>query len=363
MDKILLLGAYGQSNLGDELLLKTFLDLFKGYKVVVNSTNPEQTTRKFKIDSFNTYKEPIKLLKNLLTCRIVAIGGGSQFKELPAVFGRNKLSILISLFVITFIAKIFFKKVYFLNVGAGPLKSSGSKLLTKVISFISNKVIVRDTQSYELMKSIIGTKKLVLAADALFYGKINKIIPKKKIQKVVMVPNFHTSKEELIEVEKKIYSKLVKYFEQNKIDYTFVPFQIGFTDHDDLVASKAILESADVFDDERITIVNKDEEIFQVMSEADLVIGVRLHSLIISSLCSAIPIGISYDPKVKGFMQDIGMGEFCFDLEEEIKLSSIISKLEYIEKNYEKLQTSIYSSILKMRESNYSALKKANLKV
>jgi hypothetical protein len=85
--KILFLGTHGQFNIGDELLLETFLSqLGPEHDFAVNSYDPAFTQQamrpKFKVESFHTTRELPRFLKYLITSDLLFFGGGSIIKEL-----------------------------------------------------------------------------------------------------------------------------------------------------------------------------------------------------------------------------------------------------------------------------------------
>ena len=85
--KILILGAYGQSNIGDDMMLDVVLSFLRsnGFgNIVVNSSNPEDTRNMFDVVSFHTSikKNILKALYHFLTAKIIIYGGGSLLVEL-----------------------------------------------------------------------------------------------------------------------------------------------------------------------------------------------------------------------------------------------------------------------------------------
>jgi len=341
---MLLLGAYGQSNLGDELLLSTFIQKFsKDFDLVVNSTNPLETREKFKVKTFDTNKSKVELLKALMKAKYVCFGGGSQFKTLPDVFKRKPESLLINIFLVSLMAKLLFKKLYFISVGAGPLDTSLSKFMTKLIVLLSDAVLIRDTQSFELMQSVSNSKKIILSSDGLYFAKeridtfaSNSIDTKLNNRTVVISPNLNLKDESLIGTEVDVLAEVCDFLVKEGYSLKFIPFQIGFSEIDDLKASKMIVERMTVkLDYNPIAILEQEEEIYPILNAATLVLGVRLHSVIIGTLCKTPAIAVSYDPKVKGYMIDLGLNDLCFDIKPDLKAEDIIESFKTIIRSYQ----------------------------
>ena len=57
------------------------------------------------------------------------------------------------------------------------------------------------------------------------------------------------------------------------------------------------------------------EELIGMLGSMELVVGMRLHSLIFATAGGAPVVGISYDVKVDSFIKDIG-SEFCIPMDE-----------------------------------------------
>jgi polysaccharide pyruvyl transferase CsaB len=349
---ILLLGAYGQNNLGDELLLYSFLNYIdtKGYNVICNSTNPEETGKKFGIKSFHT-SDIKSLLKYLFKSKYVVFGGGSQFKTLPAVFQRRKESVLINILIVTIAARLLFKKTYFISVGAGPLDTKFSRFLTKIIIVFSNKILLRDESSFELMKSVSNSKKLVSSGDGLYLSKnlIDEIIDtqsKKSVEKsVVISPNLHTKEENLAEVEIKALSEVANQLAKNGYKINLIPFQKGFTHVDDFVACERILENIEDKSKAEIVELKDEKDIFALMQKQKIIIGVRLHSIIIGSLCRVPVIAVCYDPKVAGYMKDMRLSKYAFDLNKDLNSKNILNAVNQIENDYETARKEVKDGI------------------
>jgi polysaccharide pyruvyl transferase WcaK-like protein len=332
----------------------TFLGIFSKYKVVCNSSNPSETSKKFGIECFNTDKSKISIFAHIIRSKYIIVGGGSQLKTLPKIFGRNPNSLLINILIITVISRILFKKVYFISIGAGPLESKLSKLLTRLIIIFTNGILLRDSISYELISSISKSKKIAKSSDGLYYMKKQidesllglSVSEKQNNKSVLICPNLHTHEPKLATVEIETLSKVCDYLNENGYKISFIPFQIGFTKTDDLFASKEIIKNmSNKLNYNPIIIINNDTDIFKIIEKQTFVIGVRLHSIIIGSLCNTPSIAISYDPKVSGYMKDTGLERYCLELNGDLTAKSVIDSASHLLNNYEKVNIELKDSI------------------
>ena len=172
---ILFLGTHGQHNIGDELLLETFLaQLGEQHSYMINSYDPEfthaQLAGKYDVDVFHTTTEKMQLPKRIWQADLLFFGGGSVLKELYASVGRNRYSTLLMVLLIVLFARVIARKpIIMSNIGVGPVHSRFGLLLVKLILGQVTYVSVRDQRSYDTCRQVgISTRKLVLVPDAVF---------------------------------------------------------------------------------------------------------------------------------------------------------------------------------------------------
>jgi polysaccharide pyruvyl transferase WcaK-like protein len=101
--RIMLLGSYGQTNLGDDLLLRNYLQYFSALgcrdplvsvsraDLVPASVRREHTAATF----FELYQTSVlRLLKMVLAVDAIVYGGGSVYKELYASTRRGRYRVI-----------------------------------------------------------------------------------------------------------------------------------------------------------------------------------------------------------------------------------------------------------------------------
>ena len=66
-----------------------------------------------------------------------------------------------------------------------------------------------------------------------------------------------------------------------------------------------------------------------VLAQCDLVLGMRLHSLILAAIVGTPVIGLIYDPKVKILMSQLGMAQFGIELD-KASCDYVSSKIEEV---------------------------------
>ena len=149
----------------------------------------------------------------------------------------------------------------------------------------------------------------------------------------------------------KIPAIIDKIIRDNRLEVMLVPFQSK--GEEDISLMNKILDQC--IEKNHISIYKGTDTLSQ-LSGAKLVIGMRLHSMIFGAITATPIIGINYSDKVRNFMSDIGMKEYCINSDELEKLPGIvekairkspITKADLSEKTKE-LRRLLYSSSLKL---------------
>lgn len=306
MKKVVISGYYGFDNIGDDAMVETFSELLKqkDAEVTILSKNPEKTKKQFNINAINR-SNPIKIISVIKNSNILISGGGTLLQDITTVF-----SIWYYLFIIL-VGIILRKETYVLFQGIGPINNKFNIWLTKKILSKVNYIILRDNKAFEEMKKLdMDTSKAIVATDLIFGLKIPE--EDENIQLIKKYIQSYSSEKKYIGVSLRPWKNirnevnfarvLDKIAEKYNAEIVFIPFHKS----KDYAFSIKVIEKMNC----KNHLIYGDflpSQIAGLMSLMDLNIGVRLHSLIFSTLASVPSIGISYDPKIDGFLQDLGM--------------------------------------------------------
>jgi len=344
---IVICGYFGFNNAGDELILKTLSELlktkfnnFNEKNITVLSNNPEQTSREYKVNSIKRWNLFV-IIFTILNTDIVIFTAG-LFQDITSIISLYYYLGLIIL------SKLLNKKVILLGVDFGPIKYKFDKLVLKSILKFVDRIYVRTEGSYNFLKTnrFLNNTNLKynirLGSDILFSKNIEyKPELKTELANIYLIlrrpdkKNYISNYFNIIE----LCEQLIK---ESNIKLVFVPFHI----EEDMYFILEIVEKLP----NSVTIMrwNKADNLFNIISNADLLISQRLHGLIIGTLLFKPILGISYDPKLKYFMDEIGLGNYVlpsfssnkivFDMIKEIwaEREHIIYK---IKQNLPKLQS------------------------
>lgn len=323
---VLFLGTHGQRNIGDELLLTTFLDqLGTGHRYRVNSYDPAGTGEvlgsRFEAETFHTTDDRGALLGHLRRCDVVVFGGGSIVKELGSTTGRNRHSTLLMLLaLVTAVRWIFRKPMLMSNVGVGPITTRTGRLLAGLILRQVTLVSVRDQASHDLAARLgCSDAKLRLVPDAVWANErrafaAGQARPLTSTLRVGLNLNRDIAvPERWDEFVGELRQAVEALASTREIELVGIPMQTGFKRDDDREMLEAFFASVPSVPS---TIVEADDhlDIAHAVVGCDVVAAERLHCLVIATILGRPAVALSYDPKVDELIEQLGLGNRSVDV-------------------------------------------------
>jgi len=322
---VLLLGSYGQTNLGDDILMWNYLNLLhdRGFKQIYVNANtaqniPEIIKQKFpnlhiKITYGTSISDWINIFKKV---SFVVYGGGTIYKELYSSTGRGRYSVIIRIMMFNILAKMFGAKIYNLNIGIGVLKTGLGRAITLMALKQAALTFFRDSESYLVAKDSLGlpVQKIRLSTDGLFLSDVwqktwhesSLKLPSGKFKKVVGInllsdiPDW-VNREVYIMAARQFVAKLLQ--DNNLV--LLLPFQHDFNPNNDYEFMKR--EIAAHFSDSRnLLLVDcmPIDEVVSVFKKLDIFVGMRFHSLLLATVATVPFVGIAYDTKCSRFLKE-----------------------------------------------------------
>ncbi|MDI6600326.1 MAG: polysaccharide pyruvyl transferase CsaB [Thermoanaerobacteraceae bacterium] len=300
---MLISGYYGFDNLGDEAVLlsivKTLRSLDGTLEITVLSARPEVTAERYGVRAVNR-TDFFAVLRSIFKCDMLISGGGSLFQD---VTSRTSLLYYLS---IVFLGILFRKKVMVYGQGLGPLINNTDRKITSFILRRVDMITLRDNSSFELLKELGIEKNVHITADPVFTLEPSPDVRIKELLKsegvysdYILVAPRDWYNNELFRVE--MAKALDQIYLKTGAEIVFCPFH-----ESDIEESRSI---ADFMKCPHYILpkVYNPEDMLGIISLSQMVIGVRLHSLIFGALAGRPIAGISYDPKINGFLKDIGV--------------------------------------------------------
>lgn len=312
MNKILISGYYGFNNLGDEAILETIIGRIRhtvdAVDISVLSATPERTEKNYKVKAYNR-KRISSVLKALWNCDVLISGGGSLLQDVT-----SKLSIKYYLAIIL-LAKLMGKKVMVYSQGIGPIRKERNRFITRIILNHVDCITVREEKSKTDLRELGLTEKMIgVTADPVIdlspadQEKGLTLLKKSsgKWQEGKITVGFALrSKDFQTEAD---YEHLKATIDELLPHYqlAFIPFHYN----EDLQVLKRLQSD---YGEQLIIVTERfgTSEILGIIGCFDVLVGVRLHSLIFAAVQNVLPIGVSYDPKIDYFMETLGMNTLC----------------------------------------------------
>ncbi len=304
--KIALSGYYGFDNAGDEALLlaisSSIKNLVPDCEFVVFSGNPAKTMQLHRMKAVYNMN-PFSVARQLLTCDLLISGGGSIFQD---VTSSRSLLYYIS---VVLLARMLGKPVVFYAQGVGPIRRPFNRwLLGRVANHVSL-ITLRDQASREFMLKL-GVRKppLQVTADPVFALQTEDNTIEEILQRF---PYLASGKARRLGVSVRPWPALQGYqqnlaavldhFKRAGFEIIFVPMDHHVDINESELVSSYMQEESYLIKDELTTAQH-----LALISQLDLMVGMRLHALIFAASCGVAFTGISYDPKIDAFLDLFG---------------------------------------------------------
>ncbi|MDD2573512.1 MAG: polysaccharide pyruvyl transferase CsaB [Bacillota bacterium] len=348
MHKILVSGYYGFGNIGDESILSALVENLRhagsDIEITVLSANPSFTESRHEVGAVDR-KNFFEIYMAIKNCDLFISGGGGLLQDVT-----SEKSIRYYLGLI-YIATRLNKKVMMYGQGIGPITKRANRALTKSILNRVNAITVRDEQSVEDLKSMgVSRPPIYMTSDPVVTLKPPGtsggmgIIDSLGIQKDCPVVGFSVrdwkDAEGFYEIMARTADNLI---EELGFQVVFVPFHYG-EDNKCIMKIKSIMKN-DVYSvDGR----HSPGEVLDLIGRMDLTVGVRLHSLIFSAIQGVPLVGISYDPKIDGFLSRLGMR--AVGSVSDLDLSDLLVEIQRVWSEREKVRVQILAKMEEMKE-------------
>ncbi|WP_017726208.1 polysaccharide pyruvyl transferase family protein [Halalkalibacterium ligniniphilum] len=353
--KVGIIGNYGHNNNGDEAILTGILHQLtehlgvKEEDIVIFSNNPENTMERYNIRSVPLLHKKGNILKSgLVTVKesypvmkeldLLLIGGGGLLMDmykrdapLYSVLGQTGMKAGCQVVVY--------------GVGAGPIRTKAGAFFIKKLVNGAASVSVRDKDSQALLESLGVKTPVSVIGDPAFSVPADKTHqPSEAIKRigVTAVPYFSQHYWPTADLKKYedyvggMAAQLDRLIEEKNIELTFYSTKYP----EDVAVTQDIVEKMD--GKACVTLLEDNlhpRDIVRVSAEQDLIIGTRLHSLILSVVAETPVIGIGYHHKVLDFMKVIGMPSLGVEIGQVTPESSaIVDVYHAVEENWASVQ-------------------------
>jgi polysaccharide pyruvyl transferase CsaB len=302
---IVIAGYYGFENAGDELILSALTggikEINKTIKMTVLSATPKKTELFYDVKAVNRWN-PLKVLKAIAGADLLVFGGGGLLQDITSTAS------ILYYYSLIVIAEIFNKKVFMLAQGIGPIvKKSNKRRARRILSWV-DRITVRDEESAQILQQYkIKGLNLTTTADLVLSLKARKEIYKGRKKQTFVAGLVLRERENYKNLENKIENVCRLLRDGYDTEFVVIPFH----KKNDMEVSKRMaktLGNCEVYK------WRKADEIFNIYNRVEIVIGMRLHSLILACIFDKPFVAIQFennvpdfDPKIVNFIKSLGL--------------------------------------------------------
>lgn len=306
---VVLCGAYGRGNAGDEAILKAILtelrSLDPDLPICVMTRRPQQTRLSYRTEAVYLF-DVLSYRKKMASCKLYINGGGSLIQN---VTSRRSLWFYLNTLKT---ARKLGCKVMMYGCGIGPVNYKFDRRYAgRIINENVDAITLRDQHSINELSSLgVTVPHITLAADPTV--SLPSVSPEHAIEMLRSAglkpdeqhylgitvrpwPSFESKTHIIAEAAEYVYHT-----------YGLIPVFIPIESHRDVSAA---MQVAAHLKDVPYTILSDcahAEQSIALFSQMDVVMSMRLHALVFSAAHGVPLVGIVYDPKVSSFLEFVG---------------------------------------------------------
>lgn len=292
----LISGYYGFHNNGDDALLSAMLQALRekepSARITVLSAAPKETKEIYGVRSVYRYN-PISLIREMRRCRVFISGGGSLIQDVTSTKSAFYYLMLLRM------ASMFGKKIMLYANGIGPLRRERNRRMAAKILNRADIITLREEDSLaELEKLGVTRPERLVTADPAFALPVEEKRAEAVPYAIYSLRSWQAAKADFAEV---IAAEAQRLYKEKGWMPVFLPMQY----QRDLPITKAVAERLSI----PYRILPEEEPnatLLGIIAGAELVVAMRLHTLIYAARSGVRSVALIYDPKVRSFMESIG---------------------------------------------------------
>ncbi|MBM7624158.1 polysaccharide pyruvyl transferase CsaB [Sporohalobacter salinus] len=349
MKKIALVGYYGFDNAGDEAILAAIISSLRRrideeLEITVLSASPDKTEELYNASAINRFNL-IEVITTFRQADLLLLGGGSLLQD-----ATSQRSLLYYLGLIYLAQKLSLPVIFYAQ-GVGPITSDlGRALVPKVLNSV-DRLTVRDQESKDLLLNLGVKKEVRVTVDPVFNLST---VSKERCEEIITQEN--------LELQSQVIGVSVRYWEEEsnnylstlaevldqinhelKADILFLPLHYPH----DLSASRDVRRQMET-ETKLLEGEYHPREIAGLFEKCDLVVGVRLHSLIFAAVNHIPLVGISYDPKVDNLLHRLNLTPA--GRVKDLSASELYNQILDVWQNQNQAEENLRKKVSKMRQ-------------
>lgn len=342
-------GYYGYDNSGDEALLYAMIENLRAIKddirLCVLSKSPKKTAKEYGVYSINRY-HALALKKAISSAKLLISGGGSLLQDVT-----SSKSLWYYLAVINCAKKQGTRVMVYAN-GLGPiLRPKNREKARLALSGIDYITLREKTSAQECEHLQIRAKQTEITADPALTivpveeAQVRQLLLQEGIGQNtgfigVSVRGWKNCRRDFVDAVAGALAEACK-------KYHLTPLFIPLKYPDDSGISEEIAAKTGM----HCYVLKKRygaREIVSIVGQCRAMLAMRLHSLIYAANMLVPTVGLSYDPKVSGFMEYLGL-ENTVSVE-TMTQEALAGQLETVLENHDAIQMKLQANIALLKE-------------
>jgi polysaccharide pyruvyl transferase CsaB len=330
--RALIAGYYGAGNAGDEWILEALVGALRrrdsAADVHVLSYDPPATRRWHGVDALG-WGDLEALADAVRWSSLVIVGGGGLWQDYwgfdPLDFLSGRPGGIAGYGTPIILAHLLGRPSVMLGAGVGPLREPASRSAVRDLAIMTRLVSVRDNASRdELIACGVPAEHIHLGADLAFLPDTARVSESAEAARAGPRPLLAvalrpwTFAGDPARWEAAIVASLRKWCQARDGHILFIPNHCSSQAlEDDRQVAERVAAQIGLPDHLRQAPPGlKPADRFSVLASADLVLGMRYHSLL-AALAAGVPcVALAYDPKVRHLMDETGCGDAVLRLED-----------------------------------------------
>lgn len=349
-DGILVIGAYGQENLGDELLLASCMHRLQKDRCTVVTRDPAGTALRFGVRTIDR-RSVWRIAAATLRSTDIVVGGGDHFKLLKRSTGRHAYSLLTQTLLISLLARAAGVRVHFLGVGIGNVSTPLATRLTRSILRCATTVVLRDGVSAAWCRANAPGVEAVHGADLSFLI-LSHENARATSTTLAIAPTFQldhpTSYDRVLDAIAGAAESFLASDERRTV--TLLPFQFTTEHHGDITVCGELLARMKSVHRASIRGDLNAPHATDVYGDIDMIWGMRLHSLLVACQRGVPFIALVYDEKVRHFLKEIDYERWGMELDNALSAEALASLHARLERERDAVGAHLLTQAALMRE-------------
>lgn len=359
-------GSYGFWNTGDEAILAAMINDLRGLvpevRVAVVSANPPGSLARYGAQEIQ-WQDITQIINAARASDLMILGGGGLFYDYwgfdpgeVLTTGHAGLGLYTGFAVL---ATLLDKPLMIYSVGIGPLISEIGRTFTRLAFDQAHIATVRDAESKALLEAIgVDVQRVQVTADPGFTlqstsEEQSRQIIEAKIERPAARPLLGVALRNWdIGVypgywEREVAAALDRFIERYDGTALFIPFHrpVNESRTDDLAVADRVRNQMQ--NREKTVLLQGEyspEQKAGVVQACDLVLGMRLHSLIFAIQQGVPVVALSYDPKVSNVLARIDGHPYTLELG-SLSAEKLTALLEKAYENRQQLRSSFQAKL------------------